>query len=129
MTTQDEIKTTVDELLKVISLKNVIGEPMVFGDKTLIMVAKMGVGFGAGSGEGKSEKGEGGTGAGGGAGAGVTPVAVVMVDKTVPGPEGVRVLSLAEPSGLGKTLGEIASSVAERMGSRKSEEKKEKKDD
>jgi uncharacterized spore protein YtfJ len=126
MVAQEEIKMTVEELLKLISMKNVIGEPMNFGDKTLIMVAKMGVGFGAGSGEGRAEKGEGGTGAGAGAGAGVTPIAVVMVDKTVSGPEGVKVLPLAS-GGLGQTIGEIASTIAEKMSSRKAEEKGEKK--
>jgi len=128
MAAQDEVKTTVDELLKLISLKNIIGEPMNFGDKTLIMVAKMGVGFGAGSGEGKMEKEIGGTGAGRGAGgaAGVSPIAVVMVDKTIRGPEGVKIFPLTPPSGLGRTIGEIASSVTEMIGSKRAKEKEEK---
>jgi uncharacterized spore protein YtfJ len=124
MVARDEITTTVEELLKLISMKNVVGEPMTFGDKTVIMLAKMGVGFGAGTGEAKSEKGEGGTGAGAGGAAGVTPIAIVIVDKAVPGLNGVSVHSLAGSGGvLGKTLGEIASSIAEKIGSRKAEEK------
>lgn len=127
MVGQDEITTTVEELLKLISLKNVVAEPMTFGDKTVIMVAKMGVGFGAGSGEGKTQKGEGGTGRGAGAAAGVTPIAAVIVEKSVPGPDGIRVLNLAGSSGLlGKTLGEIASTVAEKVGVWRAEVREEK---
>ena len=127
MVARDEITTTVEELLKLISMKNVVGEPMTFGDKTVIMLAKMGVGFGAGTGESKTAKEEAGTGAGAGAAAGVTPIAIVIIDKNVPGLNGVSVLSLTGSGGIfGKTLGEIVSSIAEKIGSRKAEEKGEK---
>ncbi len=42
------IKTSVEELRKLISINNVIGEPIETEDKILIPVMRMGVGFGAG---------------------------------------------------------------------------------
>ena len=42
------IKTTVEELHKLINIDNVIGKPIETEDKVLIPVMRMGVGFGAG---------------------------------------------------------------------------------
>ena len=44
----DNIRTTVEELRKLISVDNVIGTPIETEDKVLIPVMRMGVGFGAG---------------------------------------------------------------------------------
>ena len=44
----NNIKTTVEELRKLINVDNVIGTPIETEDKVLIPVIKMGVGFGAG---------------------------------------------------------------------------------
>lgn len=116
---QEEVKTTVDELLKTISTKNIISEPIEVGDNVVITITKAGLGFGTGKGEGKNERGPSGTGEGVGGVAGVSPVAVIIIHKSTPGPEGVEVKSLSPPSSIGKAIGEIASVVTESMRGRR----------
>ncbi len=120
-----EIKTIVDELLRAISTKNIIAEPIEVGDNVMITITKVGLGFGAGKGEGKNERG-GASGGGAGGAVGVSPVAVLVVHKSVSGPAGVEVKSLTPPSAIGKAIGEVASTLMERMGTQK--EKSEEKD-
>jgi uncharacterized spore protein YtfJ len=83
------LKTTSEEIEKVLTSKTVVGEPIKIGDTTLIPLISIGFGFGAGGGVGKGggakEQGE-GAGGGGGAGGGVKPVAVIVIDK-----KGVRI--------------------------------------
>jgi uncharacterized spore protein YtfJ len=128
---EEQIKTAVEEILKVLSTNNIIGERIEMEDKTLIPVTRIGMGFGAGVGEGKSEKGEGGKGGGAGGGAGVEPVALIVIFKGVRGPEGVKVLPLAAASPLARSLGELASTVVEKFGEKKggAEEKAVKKEE
>lgn len=81
------VKTTLEEIEKVLSTKTVVGEPMTIEGNTLIPLISIGFGFGAGAGTGMGKKQQGeGTGAGTGGGAGVKPVAVIIVNK-----EGVRI--------------------------------------
>jgi len=126
-TVDQEIKTIVDQLLKAISTKNIIAEPIEVGDNVMITITKIGIGFGAGTGEGRGQGNGGNVGSGAGAGgvAGVSPVAVVVVHKSISGPGGIEVKSLSPPSALGKAVGDIASTLVERMGSQraKKEEK------
>jgi len=77
------VKTTLQELEKVLSTRTVIGEPIVVEGATLIPVISVGFGFGAGGGEGKGETKQKGEGAGGGTGGGawVRPKAVIIIDK------------------------------------------------
>lgn len=82
------VKTTVEEIEKMLSTKTVVGEPMTVEGATLIPLIGVGFFFGAAGGSGKGEsktKGEGSGGGTGGAG-GVKPVAVLVIDK-----QGVRV--------------------------------------
>jgi len=82
------VKTTVEEIEKMLSTKTVVGEPMTIEGATLIPLIGVGFFFGAAGGSGKGEskaKGEGSGGGTGGAG-GVKPVAVLVIDK-----QGVRV--------------------------------------
>ena len=77
-----QIRTTVDELLKAISTKNIIAEPIEVGDSVIITITKVGLGFGTGMGEGRGmgTRGNGngaGSGMGAGGAAGVSPVAIV----------------------------------------------------
>jgi uncharacterized spore protein YtfJ len=112
---EPDVKTTVDELLKVISTKNVIADPIEIGDNVVITITKVGLGFGAGTGEGRGERGVGGTGKGGGGVAGVSPVAVIIVHKSMKGPEGIEVRSLTPPSAVGKVISEIATTIMDRV--------------
>ena len=71
----ENIKTTVEELHKLINVNNVIGTPIETDDKLLIPVIRIGVGFGVGENFGNE-----GSGAAG-AGAGVEPISMVMIPK------------------------------------------------
>jgi uncharacterized spore protein YtfJ len=123
---EQEVKTTVDELLKVISTKNVISEPIEVGDNVVITITKIGLGFGTATGEGKSDTSHTtGSGQGVGGAAGISPLAVVIIHKNAPGPNGVEVKSLTPPSQIGKAIGEIASAVVDRVGARRAAVNKE----
>ena len=110
MDIDDPIKTTVEEIRKVLNIENIIGNPIETDDKILIPVTMMGMGFGAGMGEGKGMMSADASGAGAGAGgaAGIKPVAMIVVFKNISGPEGVKVLTLS-------ALGEIGSEVISMM--------------
>ena len=116
MNINDPIKTTVEEIRKVLNIENVIGEVIETDDKTLIPITRMGMGFGAGMGEGKggSESQGSGEGAGAAAGgaAGIEPIAMIVVFKNVKGPEGVKVLTLSG-NPIAQALGEIGSAAME----------------
>ncbi len=131
MDIEDPIKTTVEEIRKVLNIENIIGNPIETDDKILIPVTMMGMGFGAGMGEGKGmmSSDQSGMGAGAGGAAGIKPVAMIVVFKNISGPEGVKVLTLsANP--LAQALGEIGSEVMSMMKEKcmmKKDEMKEKK--
>ena len=113
------LKTLAEEISKVISTETVIGEPIIQDDKVLIPVTKLGFAIGSGSGKGTGDQG-GGEGEGGGGGGGIEPIAVIVVFKDKPGPEGVQVLPLKAPSKLPEVIENVMESFA------KMNEKKEK---
>ena len=98
----NNIKTTVEELRKLINVDNVIGKPIETEDKILIPVMKMGVGFGAGENILGSEGSD-----AAGAGAGVEPISMVMIPKRGNDAEGVRVLDLSKGSETNKAISDI----------------------
>ena len=99
----NNIKTTVEELRKLINVDNVIGTPIETEDKVLIPVIKMGVGFGAG----ESLLGNEGTDVMG-AGAGVEPISMVMIPKKGENADGVRVLDLSKGNEANKALSDLS---------------------
>jgi len=112
----EPIKTTVDELLKVLATENVIGETIETEDKLIIPVTKFGMAFGAGSGEGQGPANQGGgKGSGAGGGAGIEPIAMVVVFKGVKGPEGVRVMHLTPPNPIGRAISEAVPALIDLM--------------
>ncbi|MBR2557777.1 MAG: sporulation protein [Methanobrevibacter sp.] len=98
----NNIKTTVEELKKLINVDNVIGEPIETDDKILIPVIRVGFGFGAG----ENILGNENTGAVG-AGAGVEPISMVLMPKKGNDAEGVRVLDLSKGSDANKALSDL----------------------
>jgi len=119
----DLVKTTLDEIEKVLSTKTVVGEPITVQDITLIPLITAGFGFGSGGGSGKGEAKRQGEGIGGatGGGAWVKPVAVVIVSK-----EGVRVESIRGSMAsalekLGDTVPRIVDRAIEKWEQRKKE--------
>lgn len=132
----DPIKTTVEEIRKVLNIENVIGEVIESDDKVLVPVTRMGMGFGAAMGEGKGgseSQGSGeGSAAGAGGAAGIEPIAMIVIFKEVSGPEGVKVLTLSS-NPFAQALGEIGSAAMDMIkgrtkkpGKEAKEEKKEK---
>ena len=123
----DPIKTTVEEIRKILNVQNVVGETIETDELLMFPITKMGMGFGAGMGEGKGMENMEGGGAGAGGVAGIEPVSVVVVHKGVSGPEGVRVMSLKNPDHLSRAIGEIGNAAVEIMnqGSKMMKEKEE----
>jgi uncharacterized spore protein YtfJ len=82
------VKTTLEEIEKVLSTRTVVGEPITVEGATLIPLISVGFGFGAGGASGKGEAKQKGEGSGGGTGGGawVKPIAIIIIDK-----EGVRI--------------------------------------
>ena len=114
------IKTTVEEIEKILSSKTVVGEPTTVEGNTIIPLISVGFAFGAGAGTGKNKDvGEGG-GSGGGGGGGVKPVAVVVINK-----DGFHIESIK--TGMASVIDKAvdkAPEMVERMRSKKTEEKK-----
>jgi len=115
MDIQDPIKTTVEELRKVLNIENVIGEVIESEDKIMIPVTRMGMAFGAGMGDGKGSANEGFSAGASGGGAGIEPVAMVVVFKGQSGPDGVKVLPLKNPDPLSRAIGEVSSAIVDVM--------------
>lgn len=114
MAGEEMIRIAVSELERLISTKNVVGEPVAMGDRVMIPISGYGFGFGGGSGKGTAGEGQagaGGEGSGIGAAAGVTPIAVVVLDGTVCGPTGVQVHLLKKKSELAEVIGTVSSSL------------------
>lgn len=100
------VQGTVSELSRMLDTKQVIGEPMTFGNTTVIPLMTVGFGFGAGGGGGDGPEGRGG-GGGGGGGGGTKPVGLIIIDEA-----GVRLEPLPEVSrGLGKLSAAIAEAI------------------
>lgn len=101
MIDEKPIKTTVEELRKLIHISNYVGEPIESEDKILIPVTKAAVGFGIG--EQKTEQ----TIAATGAGVSVEPVTMVVVSKGNTGVEGIRTINLSKGNSTNKALNEV----------------------
>jgi uncharacterized spore protein YtfJ len=112
---QDPIKTTVEEIRKVLNIENVVGKTIETDEMLMIPITRMGMGFGAGIGEGTGTDNMGGNGAGAGGAAGVEPVAAIVVFKGVNGPEGVKVMSLKEPDHLSRAISGIGAAAVDIM--------------
>lgn len=118
----DMVKTTVDELLRVLATDNVIGETIEADDKIIIPVTKIGLAFGTGSGKGGMMRGQEGVGYGVGGGAAMETKAVVVVHKGMPGPKGVDVITIGTAATLTNAM-ESMSGMAEKMMKRGSKKK------
>ena len=99
----ENIKVTVEELRKLISVDNVVGKAIETEDKLLIPVMRMGVGFGVGENILGEDKG-----GAAGAGAGVEPISMVVVPKKGSDSEGVRVLNLSKGNQTNKAISDLS---------------------
>lgn len=124
------IKTSLEEIERVLTSRTVVGEPMSFEGNTIIPLIRIAFGFGAGggagTGSGKEEKskGEGGGGAAAG-GAWIKPAAVIIINK-----DGVKVEPVTGATGSVLTkAGDIIGRVVEKRVLGGKEEKKEEKEE
>jgi len=105
------LKDFWEEFRSTVKVETAIGEPIELADKTLIPIFAIGFGIGSGGGSGKEKEGQG---YGVGGGGGISPVALVAVFKDIPGPEGLKVLSLKPSGTLEKVVGEALPMVMEK---------------
>ena len=94
------LKGTVEELDRLLNAKNVLGDPIVKDNATVIPIVSYGFGFGAGGGA----NGKAGDGAGTGAGGGIKPLGAIIIDG-----EGARVESV---QGAMSTFAEVVGKAA-----------------
>ena len=123
------IKTSLEEIERVLTSKTVVGEPMTFEGNTLVPLVRIAFGFGvggvAGGGMGKDEKSKGeGSGGAAAGGAWIKPVAVIVINK-----DGVKIEPITGATGsvLAKA-GDIIGKVVEKRVLKGKEEKKEEKE-
>lgn len=101
------LKGTVEELEKLLSAKNVLGEPIERSGATVIPIVSYGFGFGAGGGTQEKTGPSGGSGGGGG----IRPVGAIIFDQ-----DGARVEAIKGPiSSVAEVLSETASRAIDRM--------------
>ena len=103
------LQITVDQLARSLCASAVLGAPVETAERVIIPVAEFGFGFGAGECKGGTKEGNQGGGTGTGGGGGISAIALVIVTKGVPGPEGIQVISLKKKSEIAEvitTLGE-----------------------
>jgi len=118
----DILKGVVGELREIARSETIIGEPVTFGERTVIPVVKISVGFGAGGGQGEDEKSRSGFGGGGGGGAKIEPAAFIIMDDT-----GVSLLPVTK--GKWDNIIDAIPGIAKKISKLKDKLKKEKPDE
>ncbi len=118
------LKTTLQEVEKLLTSKAVVGDPMKVDGYTLVPMVSLffGIGIGGGGGGGKEkERGGEGKGVGSGAGGGVRPVGVVIV-----GPEGAKLEPIKSgAASVADRVTEVVGRVLEKRAEKKEEGKPE----
>lgn len=95
------LKTTVEELDRLLNARNVMGDPIEREGATIIPIVSFGFAFGAG--------GASATGGGSGAGGGIKPLGAIIIDK-----EGARVEGMqGATTEIARTLGGAATRLIE----------------
>jgi sporulation protein YtfJ len=88
------LQDTISKIREMVDVNNVIGEPIVVGDITIIPVSKVSVGFGGGGSDYVKNVGSGEPFGGGvGGGVKVTPIAFIVIKG-----DSVRMLPVATPA-------------------------------
>ncbi len=109
----DLLKSTVEELDKLLNAKNVLGDPIERDGATVIPIVSYGFGFGAGGGTGGKQ----GDGAGTGAGGGIRPLGAIIFDQ-----DGARVEAVkGAVSSVAEVLAETAGRAMEASAKAKSD--------
>ncbi len=106
------LKSTVEELDKLLNAKNVLGDPIERDGSTVIPIVSYGFGFGAGG----STGGKTGTGGGTGAGGGIKPLGAIIFDRDGARVEAVKGVASNVAEMLGETAGRIIDAQSKRSG-------------
>ncbi len=105
------LKGTVEELDRLLSAKNVLGDPIEREGATVIPIVSYGFGFGAGGNAGAKA----GTGAGTGGGGGIKPLGAIIFDQ-----DGARVEAVkGAVTNMAEIIGETAARVMDKSPSGK----------
>ena len=102
------LKGTVEELERLLSAKNVLGEPIERDGTTVIPIVSYGFGFGAGGKADAKTGNSGGTGGGGG----IKPLGAIIFDQNGARVEAVK----GAVSGIAEVLGDAVSRAMEARG-------------
>lgn len=78
MFAEDILKVILDKVETVAKAQTIIGDPIAFGDNTVVPICKVGVGFGAGGNQMEADKSDNSSGGGGG-GFSIEPIAFLVV--------------------------------------------------
>lgn len=109
------MKSTVDELEKLLNAKNVLGDPIERDGSTVIPIVSYGFGFGTGGGNNPKT----GDGEGTGGGGGIKPLGAIIFDK-----EGARVEAVKGAfSNMADVIKETATAVIENSAKARSAQK------
>lgn len=109
------LKTTVEELDRLLNARNVLGDPIERDGATIIPIVSFGFAFGAGGGDGPTTGSAGSTGAGAGAGGGIKPVGAIILDKDGARVEGIQ----TQVSEVLRTVGAAAVNALDRAARRR----------
>ncbi len=112
MTGESMLQLTVDQLARTLCASAVLGAPIEAGERVIIPVAEFGFAFGGGEGTGGRKEGMQHGGVGTGGGGGISAVALIIITRGVPGPEGIQVISLKKKS----QMAEVISTLGETVG-------------
>jgi uncharacterized spore protein YtfJ len=104
------LKGTVEELEKLLSAKNVLGDPIERDGATIIPIVSYGFAFGAGGGSGQQSGKASGTGGGTGGGGGIKPLGAIIIDGDGARVEGVQ----GAVSAIADVVGQAAAKAIDR---------------
>ncbi|MDP8228307.1 MAG: spore germination protein GerW family protein [Candidatus Electryoneaceae bacterium] len=124
---QGMLETIISRLRNLAHTETIVGDPVEFGEVTILPVIKFSVGFGAGGGEGTdsgdTKKGSGHGGGAGGGGASVSPVGFLVWDG-----KDVRFISVSGKSKM-DSLFEVVPDLMSKFGGGKKKKKKSESED
>ena len=95
MEKNDMFVKTLEELDRLLNADSILGDAVDLGDHVIIPVASFGEDNGGGT----------------GAGAGISPVAVVLIDKTLHGEGAVKVVPLRKPGAISEAISAVGSDL------------------